>query len=233
MNTERAAFWNGFVEALPFLVVIVPFGLLFGVVAAEAGLDLLQTMVMTAFVIAGASQFAALQLLSDHAPALVAILTGLAINLRLAMYSASMSAHVGKASALQRLVFAYVLVDQTYAIAHRKFEATPGLSVDQKIWYFLGCATPLCLAWYAVTLIGALAGTAIPAEYALDFAVPVTFIALFAPLLRSVPHIAAAFVSVVAALVFAELPYNLGLMVAAILAMMTGAALEKRLGSVA
>ena len=105
MSTARQVFRAGFVEALPFLVVIVPYGLLFGVVATEAGLGLLQTMVMTTFVLAGASQFAALQLLSDHAPMVVAILTGLAINLRLAMYSASMSAHIGKASIMQRLLF--------------------------------------------------------------------------------------------------------------------------------
>lgn len=231
MSNPQKSFRTGFVDALPFLVVIVPFGLLFGVVAAEAGLDLFQTLVMAAFVLAGASQFAALQLLNDQAPTLVAILTGLAINMRLAMYSASMSAHIGKASLTQRLLFAYVLIDQTYAIAHRKFEETPAMSIDQKIWYFIGCSATLCLAWMAVALIGALVGSAIPPKYALDFAVPVTFIALFAPLLRSVPHIAAAFVSVVAALVFAELPYNLGLMVAAILAMTTGAALEKRLGT--
>ncbi len=233
MTIPQKSFRTGFIEALPFLVVIVPFGLLFGVVATEAGLDLFQTMVMTAFVLAGASQFAVLQLLSDQAPALVAILTGLAINLRLAMYSASMSAHIGKASMRQRLLFSYVLFDQTYAIAHRKFEETPALSIDQKIWYFIGSATPLCLAWIAVALVGALAGSAIPAEYALDFAIPVTFIALFAPLLRSLPQVAAAFVSIVAALVFVGLPYNLGLMVAAILAMMTGAALEKYLGAAA
>ena len=123
-----------------------------------------------------------------------------------------------------------MLIDQTYAIAHRKFEDTPAMSIDQKIWYFLGCATPLCLAWIAFALVGVLIGSAIPTDYALDFAIPVTFIALFSPLLRSPPHIAAAFISIVAALVFAGLPYNLGLMVAAILAMMTGAALERRLG---
>jgi predicted branched-subunit amino acid permease len=62
---------------------------------------------------------------------------------------------------------------------------------------------------------------------AIDFAVPVTFIALFAPALRTLPHLAAALVSVAAALIFAGLPYSTGVLVAAGLAMVTGAEVER------
>jgi predicted branched-subunit amino acid permease len=70
------------------------------------------------------------------------------------------------------------------------------------------------------------AGAAIPPELALDFAVPITFIALVAPALRSLPHLAAAFVSVIAALLLVAVPFGLGLMIAAALAMITGALVE-------
>ena len=75
-------------------------------------------------------------------------------------------------------------------------------------------------------MIGVWVGNAIPESWALDFAMPVTFIALIAPLLRSIPHLAAAFVAVVAALIFSFLPSGLGLFVAAPLAMITGATVE-------
>ena len=101
------AFWQGFRAGAPFVLVVAPFGLLFGVVAAEAGLDIVQTMAMTVLVIAGASQFAAVQLLSDNAPTIVAILTGLAVNMRMAMYSASLTPHLGKASLGKRALAAY------------------------------------------------------------------------------------------------------------------------------
>ena len=74
--------------------------------------------------------------------------------------------------------------------------------------------------------ICAVAGAAIPPEYALDFAVPITFIAMVAPMLRSLPHLIAALVSVVVALALAWVPYSLGLMVAAALAMGAGAVTE-------
>lgn len=224
-----SAYWQGFRAGTPFVLVIVPFALLFGVVAAEAGLDIAQTMAMTILVIAGAAQFASLQLLSDNAPVIVAILTGLAINLRMAMYSASLTTHLGKASLWKRLFVAYFMVDQNYAVAIVEYENNPARPLAEKLRFYFGVVSPIAPLWYLFTYIGAVAGNAIPPEFALDFALPITFIALFAPALRSLPHITAAFVSVVVALALAWMPYNFGLLIAALLAMITGAAIEKRM----
>ena len=223
------AYWQGFRAGAPFVLVVAPFGLLFGVVATEAGMDLWQTMAMTVLVIAGAAQFASVQLLSDHAPVIVAIATGLAVNMRMAMYSASLAPHLGKASLGKRALVSYFLVDQSYAVAIAEYERAPNRPLPEKLAYFFGAMSPVAPLWYSFTLVGAVAGAAIPPEYALDFAVPITFIAIVAPALRSLPHIAAAFVSVTVALALAWLPYNGGLMVAAMLAMMTGAFIEKRM----
>ena len=65
--TSKQAFWLGFRDALPFLLILVPFGMLFGVVGKEAGLSLLQVMAFSGLVVAGASQFTAVALLTDHA----------------------------------------------------------------------------------------------------------------------------------------------------------------------
>lgn len=223
------AYWQGFRAGAPFVLVVAPFGLLFGVVATEAGMDLWQTMAMTVLVIAGASQFAAVQLLSDHAPVLVAVLTGLAVNMRMAMYSASLAPHLGKAGLGMRALVAYFLVDQSYAVSVADYEQRPARPLPEKLAFFFGSMTPIAPLWYGFTLVGAVAGAAIPPAYALDFAVPITFIAIVAPSLRSLPHIAAAFVSVAVALALAWMPYNSGLMIAALLAMITGAFIEKRL----
>ncbi len=231
MSRTRSAYWRGFRDGAPFILVIAPFGMLFGVVATEAGMDLIQTMAMTFIVIAGAAQFASVQLLTEDAPVFVAVLTGLAVNLRMAMYSASLSPHLGKARTWKKILAAYFMVDQSYAVSIAKYETEPEMPVDEKAAYFFGVVSPICPLWYVFTLIGALIGTAIPPEYALDFAIPITFIALVAPSLRSLPHLAAAIVSIIVALSLSWMPYNLWLMIAAVLAMITGAQLEKRLGA--
>lgn len=222
----RSAFLLGMRDCAPFILVIVPFALLFGVLATEAGWSLVQAFSMSFVVIAGASQFAAVQLVKEGAPFLVIVLTGLAVNLRMAMYSASLAPHLGAAPLWQRALAAYCLTDQTYGVAIHRFTERPDVPVAQKMAYFFGAVIAICPLWYAFTIVGALAGQAIPPEFALDFAAPITFIALFAPALRSLPHLGAALVSVVGALSLGWMPYNLWLPVAALLGMGAGAALE-------
>lgn len=225
----RSATLTGMRDCVPFTLVILPFSLLFGVLANEAGWDLIQIFSMTVVVIAGASQFAALQLIQENAHFLVIVLTGLAVNLRMAMYSASISQHLGKAPLWQRAIAAYGLTDQTYGITINRFTMLPDVPTAQKMAYFFGAMAVICPTWYVFTMVGAIAGQAIPSEYALDFAAPITFIALFAPALRSLPHVAAALVSITVSLLFAWLPYNLWMLLAALLAMAAGASLEYRL----
>ncbi|MDE3028305.1 MAG: AzlC family ABC transporter permease [Paracoccaceae bacterium] len=220
-------YWRGFRNGLPFILVIVPFGLLFGVVATEAGLPISQVMGFSVIVIAGAAQFAAVQLMQSHAPTLIVIATALAINLRMAMYSASMVPHLGAAPLWQRALISYMMLDQTYATSIMEFERVPDLTSRQKVVYYVGAASPIVLPWYLATWAGATVGTAIPSSYALDFAIPITFLAMIAPMLRTLPQVAAALVSITLSLIFSGLPYNLGLLLAAPCAMITGAQTER------
>lgn len=224
--TPKTAFLRGARDALPFLLVVGPFGLLFGVVGTEAGLNLTEVMGFSVLVIAGASQFAALQVMSENAPTLIVILTALVVNLRMVMYSAALTPYLGKAPLWQRGLAAYFMVDQAYTLSQIKFEMEPELTVPARMAYYLGTVVPIAPFWYVLTYVGAVAGTQIPAEFALDFALPITFIAMIAPALRTLAHIAAAVTSIIVALLMAWMPYGTGLLVAATLAMIVGAQVE-------
>ncbi|MTH76581.1 branched-chain amino acid ABC transporter permease [Paracoccus aestuariivivens] len=227
-RTPAQCLRHGVIQSLPFLLVLVPFGLLFGVLSAESGLDLAQVMGFSVLVLAGASQFTAVQLLTDHAPTVIVIVSALAVNLRMAMYSASLVPWLGDAGPRQRALTAYLLIDQTYALSIQQFERNPRLRLDQRLAYFLGTAICACVPWVIASAVGFRLGRAIPESWALDFALPITFLAMVAPMLRSAAHIAAAGVSIVASLVFTVLPSGLGILLAAPLAMATGAWVEKR-----
>ena len=225
-STTQSAYWAGFREALPFLLVMAPFSTLFGVVATEAGLNVLEALSFSVVVIAGAAQFTALHLLQNDTPTVIVVLSALAVNLRMAMYSASLTPDLGPAPLWQRVFIAYFLVDQSYALSVAKFERRKDWGIREKVAYFFGVVSPICPMWYVLTAVGALIGNAIPPEYALDFAMPITFIAMIAPMLRSLPHLAAAGVSVTASLMLAGLPLNLGLMVSAVFGMLAGGQAE-------
>ena len=225
-RSPAACFRQGTIQSLPFMLVILPFGLLFGVVATEAGLHITQTMGFSILVLAGASQFTAVQLLVDQAPTIVIILSALAVNLRMAMYSASLVPWIGSASPRARGVVAYLLIDQTYALSIQEYEKYPDLTVRQRLAYFFGTCLTCCLPWSIATYLGATIGSAIPESWALDFVIPITFLAMIAPILRTAAHMAAALVAIVAALGFSFMPSGTGMLIAAPLGMATGALFE-------
>ncbi|MCC5984667.1 MAG: AzlC family ABC transporter permease [Rhodobacteraceae bacterium] len=225
---DRSPFWQGFRDALPFLLVIVPFGMVFGVAATEAGLNIAEVMGFSVLVIAGAAQFVALQMMMDNAPTLIVLATALAVNLRMAMYSASLAPHLGHVVWWKRAFAAYFLVDQSYAASVLRYETGPPMTPAQRLAYYFGTVAPVCFPWYLATWAGGVLGAAVPPGLPIDFAVPITFLALILPMLRTLAHVTAAAVSVVVALALVSLPYNLGLLVAAVLAMLAGAAVEKR-----
>lgn len=228
-SSVKSAYLKGLIAGLPFVIMIVPFALLFGVVAFEAGLQLSQIMGFSALVVAGASQFTALQFMAENAPFAVIILSALAVNLRMAMYSAAITPHLGHAPLWQRAIIAYCLVDQTYAMAAETYEKHADAPASHKVAYFFGVATPLIPLWLLFTWVGAVLGGQIPPQYGLDFAMPLAFLAMVAPALRTIAHIAAAAVSVILALVLGFVPLNLGLLIAAITAMIVGAEIERRM----
>jgi len=226
-SKPKSAFWSGFRDGSPFILVVIPFALLFGAIATKAGLDLVETMSMTFLVVAGAAQFTAISLMQEHAPTFIVLITALAVNLRMAMYSAALVPHLGKAPMGLRVLMAYFMVDQAFAVAFQKYETTPDMTLRQKIVYYFGSLTPIIPLWYLFSYIGAVAGAMIPPEYSLDFAIPICFIALTAPAMRSLPHFVAALVSVSATLALIWVPYELGLIIAAVLAMVAGVQVEK------
>jgi predicted branched-subunit amino acid permease len=231
ITTPKTAYIRGLIASSPFILLIVPFATLFGVLATEAGLSVFETLTFSVVVIAGAAQFTALQLLQEEAPTVVVLASALAVNLRMAMYSASLTPYIGSAPLWQHALAAYVTVDQSYVVAIAKFEKSPEMTVPQRVAYFFGAVTPIVPLWYGFTVVGAYIGTQVPDSWALDFAIPITFLAMIAPMFRTLAHVVAALVAVVVSLLVASVPYSLGIIIAGAIGMMAGAQTERWLAA--
>jgi len=225
-HETRPAFWRGVKAGLPFLFIVGPFAMLFGVLATESGLSVFEALTFSLVVVAGAAQFTALQLMSENAPTVIVLISALAVNLRMAMYSASLTPYLGSAPLWQRAFAAYFVQDQAYACSIVEFEDKPDLSVQARMSFYTGCLVPVIPAWYGLTVLGAAIGQQVPESWALDFALPIAFLAMLAPMLRTPAHVVAALVSVVVSLLAAGVPYSLGLLIAGTLAMLAGAQAE-------
>ena len=226
VTTTKSAYWAGVRDGLPFIVMVVPFALLFGVVGIEAGLSMAQTMSFSVLVIAGASQFAALQLMLENAAIGFVLLAALAVNLRMAMYSAALAPHLGAAPFWQRALVGYLNFDQSYMASIAKYEDNPQMTLPAKVAYFLGVALVISPLWCVFTYIGARLGATVPADIEIAFILPIAFLSMVAPMLKSLAHVAAAFVSLIVAISLAGLPAGSGLLIAAVCAMLTGVVVE-------
>lgn len=219
---SRRGFVAGLWATIPMLFAVVPFGLIFGALAVDVGLTPTETLAMSGAVIAGAAQLAALQLMVEDAPALVAILTGAVVNLRNAMYSASLATHLERAGMRWRIPLAYFIFDQSYALSLRRYGEHPEESLGDKLGFFFGVGVFTASVWFVTCAIGIFIGGRIPPEWSLEFVVPVVFLALAAPMIRGRAHVVAAVVASFVAFIAAGLPYGSGLMIGSVLGIAAG-----------
>ncbi|MDP3848802.1 MAG: AzlC family ABC transporter permease [Pseudomonas sp.] len=225
--SRQSEFLQAARDMLPLLVGAMPFGIIFGALAASAGLSAGQTLGMSLLVFAGSAQFIVISLLGTGAGAAVLLLTTLVVNLRHALYSATLQPFVRHLPARWRVPLAFWLTDEAFAVVQHRYAQAD--SSPYKHWYFFGAALAMYLNWQLCTLIGVLFGQSVPdlATWGLDFAMLATFIGVVVPMLRNRPQVAAALVAGAVALACHGLPYKLGLLAAAASGIAVGLLLER------
>lgn len=224
MAFSREGYVAGLRDVAPMMLGVAPFATITGVAAVGVGMTPWEAIGMSAIVFAGAAQLAGIALIGDGASWAVAVLTVFMINLRHTMYSASLAPWLRSLRARTRLGLAYLMTDQAYAFSILRYRREAGDFPRRD--YYLGVATPLWVLWVTMTAAGALLGTQVPPAWQLDFAIPLTFLALLAPAVRDRPGALAAAVGGVLALVLRGAPYNLGLVIAALGGIAAGTASE-------
>lgn len=219
---------------MPILLGVAPFGMIYGVLALQAGLSPAAAQGMSSVLFAGSAQFIAVQLFAVGAPLGVIVLTAFVVNLRHALYSASVAPFVQHLPRRWKVLLAYLLTDEAYAVAITHYASlTPspsaiggwesgsprpqgeGQEAKGSHWYFLGGGLALWTTWQISTAVGVFLGAQVPASWSLDFTLALTFIALVVPALKERPSVAAALSAGVMALIAYGLPYKLGLIAAA------------------
>jgi 4-azaleucine resistance transporter AzlC len=226
MNEARKTFWDGVRAEFPLLVGVFPFGMIYGVLALNAGLSKAASQTMSSMVFAGSAQFITAQLVSESAPAMVIILTIAVVNLRHMLYSASLAPYLKNVSLKWKVLLSYLLTDEAYAPSILQYEKEGVRTVSH--WFLFGAGCALWSTWQISTAFGIFLGTAIPENWHLDFALALTFIAMVVPALKNRPMVAAAISAGLVALLAYSLPFKLGLILAALTGIVVGTIMEGR-----
>lgn len=170
-------FRAGVVTLLPAAVAVIPFGLLLGARAAEKGLSTGEIFLMCATVFAGSAQFVVIDLWTSPASWAFIALTTLLVNIRHVLMGASLAGKLGAFPGASRLVVAFFMVDETWAMAERR-----ALETQVTPAFYAGLTVMLYSNWLVCNMAGAAIGGAMtdPRALGFDFAFTAIFIGLLA-----------------------------------------------------
>jgi 4-azaleucine resistance transporter AzlC len=226
---RRNEFIRGVRDTLPLLLGAFPFGLIYGAVAVTSGLSLAAAMAMSALVFAGSSQFIAVGLVAAQTPVAIIVLTTLIVNLRHMLYSATLLPYLKNLPQKWRIPLAFWLTDETFAVTVHRFQQPDGST--EKHWYQLGSSVAMYLNWQFWCWSGMMLGKKIPdaSEWGLDVAMPITFIGMIIPFVKTIPMAVCILTAGAASLLTLTLPYKLGIVVSAFVGIAAGFMTERNL----
>ncbi|ELY93526.1 AzlC family protein [Natrialba chahannaoensis JCM 10990] len=193
---------TGFLTCLPVALGVGGYGIAFGVLANQAGLSVAEAVLMSATVVAGASQIVAIELWGDPIPIAAVLVTTFAINLRYSLMGAALQPWFKHLSASKVYGSLFVMADENWALTMRNLRSGDGYGA-----FLLGSGFAVWLFWVGATVVGAVAGGVVgdPTEYGFDFILAAVFLALAAELWEGKSSLVPWTVALAAAIVAAEL----------------------------
>jgi 4-azaleucine resistance transporter AzlC len=223
-DTRRREFWQGVRDESPILLGVMPFGLIFGALALNSHLSVAASQAMSSIIFAGSAQFIAAQLFGAGTSGLVILMVVFVVNLRHALYSASVAPHIKHLGTGWKLLLSYLLTDEAYAVTITHYNQEG--DAPQRHWYFLGAGLTLWSSWQLSTAVGIFIGTQLPQDWSLGFILPLTFIALVVPALKDRAAVVSAVVAGLVGLLAMNFPYKTGLLAAALIGILAGLGVE-------
>jgi len=225
MKSNLKVFFRGIIDVSPLMIPVVPFGLIFGVLAIDVGFSPLETMGMSLIVFGGASQIVLIQLFSGGASSLVIISSVGAVNSRHLLYGAVVSEHLSDLKLVWKILISYFLVDQAFARSNEYFKKN---NDDNKYFHLVGGGVTCWVIWQTTTFLGIILGSFIPEKLGLSFAVPLTFLALLVNDFRKFINVVVIIVSgLVATLGYNYIPFKAYAIVAGLTGLLVAIVLTK------
>lgn len=211
-RTQWADAAAGLKAISPLMPGSVLFGMAFGALVRVAGIDPILGNLASVTVVAGASQIAIVEAIRAEAPGLIAILTALIINARFALYSAALAPVFAGFPRRWKLGLAHLMTDQAAVVSLQHAAAYP--DPVRRRWFIVGGALPFVAVWSMGTAAGIALGPVIPDSWQIGFIVPLMFLAVMVPALRSLEGLVGLAVTAVVVLAARGLPFGLNVIVA-------------------
>ncbi|MHB1103021.1 MAG: AzlC family ABC transporter permease [Devosia sp.] len=226
-NNTAQQFLRGARMFAPVAISIAAYGVVWGVLARQAGLSIGEVVLMSALVFAGASQFVALDLWTPGAlPVGAIVFAVMIVNLRLMLMTATLRPLVAHLPPWRAALSMGLVVDENWAMTMGEVARGRG-----SVAYLLGGGVVSYVTWLLATLSGRLLGSAIddPSRYGLDFAFTATFLVLLFGMWKGKSDLVPWIVAALAAILTARLvPGHWHIVVGGLTGSLAGALVETR-----
>ncbi len=206
MLSKSNIFLKGFLDVLPLLIPVAPFGIILGVIGIELGFSPLVVYATSFIVFSGSAQIVLFELISAGATPLVTLTSVAVTNSRHFLYGAVVSEYLEELNITWKAILSYFLTDQSFAVSYRYFKQN--ITVPNKHYHLLGSGLTLWTIWQISTLMGIFLGTIVPEELGLTFAIPLTFLSLIIHEFRKLDHIIVIFTSGILATLFYDISFK-------------------------
>ena len=176
-NYKSKSYLYGLKKAIPVIFGFLPVAISFAILAGKAGLSAVETIAMSAFVFAGASQIMSVELVANGAEMISIVIATFVINLRHIIMSTCVFKKMKKCSVLMRLLQGFGVTDETFAL----FTTEDDKNCNQ--YFMLGLITVTYFSWVIGTAIGTLISVMLPPIVLDSFGIALyaLFIALIVP----------------------------------------------------
>ena len=225
-TTALDAAIKGALVIFPLTIAVIPWGILAGSFALDAGLTPIESQAMSVIIFAGAAQLVALGMIKAGVGLTSILITTLLITSRHFLYGMAMREQISPMPLKWRLTLGFLLTDELFAIANQ------GKQHKLDPWFAFGGGFSFYLGWNIATAIGIVAGQTLPNldSWGLDFAIAATFIAIVVPSVKKPSILLCVLVSLVTSLICEVIHIQAGLLIAALLGMASGALYAKLTG---
>lgn len=173
----KAQYLAGLRAAVPIVLGFIPIGIAFAIMAGQAGLSGAETILMSATVLAGASQMMAVGMYAQGAALITIIVATFVLNLRHLIMSTCVMNEMRTAPTGIKLLGAFGVTDETFAMF------TTMRQGHSNAPFFLGLVTCAYGSWVGGTAMGVVTANLLPdiLSASLGISLYAMFIAILVP----------------------------------------------------
>lgn len=221
---KSLSFSQGVIDMMPLSISVLPWGILAGSVAIQAGLSVSQAIAMSAIVFAGAAQLVSLGMVMSGASAVTIFFTIFLITSQHFIYALTLRKNIAPLSLKDRLPLGFLLTDELFAVAISK--------LDRNKKYLLGAGLSFYIAWVLFSVLGIYLASTVPnlSDFHLDFSIVGVFVAIIVPLIKNQAAFVGVVVTLLASLVFKYFHIDAAIVLSGVIGMLTSMCLEAKGG---